>query len=552
MPPASPLSAPESTPASCRSSTGPDKSPGTALRRRRRLAVGIALGLAGSCLLAACGSSTSSTAGKPSQVLHMAFQADMGTPDPDIFYATEGLEVTNSVYEGLLRYSNNSTHVAGDLASTWSVSTDRRTYTFRLRHGVRFHDGTAFDASAVRFSFARRTAVNQGPAYMLVHVSSVATPDPYTVIVHLNEPVSAFLDYLASPFGPKMVSPTAITKHSVGGDHAQKWLLTHDAGSGPFEFASFQPSVLYVLDRFAGWWGSKPAVAQIRINIVPLIATQQLEFQQGQLDVITHGLLTSNFESLRHQAGFSGMSYPTELKAIMDVNPHRGPFVSQAARAALEQAIDKRTLTSTVFGGEGTPSTQLYPAGELAAAVTTSQVPYDPSVLRKLVPGLPTKKVDIAYDSTDPRNQRFAELIGAELDAVGMRATSRPIPLSQMFELAKAPARGPDILVQTTNPDAAHPDTWARIYMSKGGGANYLQCFVPAADALLDKGLAATAPDAVARDYGAAGNLLVKSGCYIDVADVNDDIVARSGLAGIYHVPSMPWAIGAETLTLRG
>jgi peptide/nickel transport system substrate-binding protein len=542
----------------------PHERPGAAPSRRRRLAAGVALLLAGSCALGACGSSTSgtsatgsagsttSTGSKPLQVVHMAFQADMGTPDPDIFYSTEGLEVTNSVYEGLLRYSNNSTQVTGDLASAWSVSPDKRTYTFQLRHGARFHDGSPFDSSAVRFSFARRTAVNQGPAYMLAQVSSVATPDPYTVVVHLKEPVSAFLDYLASPFGPKMMSPTAITKHSVGGDHAQKWLLTHDAGSGPFEFASFAPNVHYVLDRFAGWWGPKPALAQIVISIVPSITTQQLELQQGQLDTITHGLLTSDFESLRHRAGFSGTSYPTELKAILFVNPHRGAFASQATRDALEQAIDKRALTSTVFGGEGTPSTQLYPAGELAANVTTSQVPYDPSVLRKLVPGLSTKKVDIAYDSTDPRNQRFAELVGVALDAVGMQATSRAIPISQMFGLAKAPAQAPDILVQTTNPDAAHPDTWARIYMSKGGGANYLQCIVPAADAQLDKGLAATSPDAVARYYGTAGNLLVKSGCFIDVADVNDDIVVRSGLAGIYHVPSMPWAIGAETLALRG
>lgn len=496
------------------------------------------------------GAGGSAPAGK--RVLHMAFEGDMGTPDPDIFYATEGLEVMTSVYEGLLRYANTSTTVVGDLASSWSVSKDRNTYVFHLRHGVTFHDGSPFNAAAVKFSFARRTAINQGPAYMLAHVSKVDTPDPYTVIVHLNQPVSAFPDYLASPFGPKMVSPTAITKHSVNGDHAQKWLQTHDAGTGPFEISSFQPNVRYVLDRFAGYWAPRPPLSQIVISVVPSIATQQLELQQGGLDLITHGLVTSAFESMRHEPGFGGASYPAELKTILFVNPHRQLFASQATRDALEQAINKQSITSGVFGAEATPSTQLYPAGELPATATTSQVKYGPGVLKALVPKLPSTKVDIGYDPTDPRNQRIAELVGLELNTAGLQATTRAIPIGQIFGLAKNPAQGPDILIQTTNPDAAAPDTWARIYMSKTGGANYLQCFVPGADRLLDKGLAATSTAAVDKYYGGAGDLYVKSGCFIDVADVNDDIVWRAGLTGIYHVPSIPWAIGPASLSLSG
>jgi peptide/nickel transport system substrate-binding protein len=175
-------------------------------------------------------------------------------------------------------------------------------------------------------------------------------------------------------------------------------------------------------------------------------------------------------------------------------------------------------------------------------------VPYRPSVLKALVPKLTTKSVDIGYDPTDPRNQLLAEFIQVALEGDGMTATARAIPISQIFSLASDPSAAPDILIQTTNPDAAHPDTWSRIYMSKTGGANYLQCYSTTADDLMDAGLAATTQSTVDTDYGNAGNLLVKQGCFIDIADVQDAIVSRAGLTGFYHVPSIPWALNLGTL----
>src|SRR5262249_23550922 len=114
--------------------------------------------------LAACSSSSSSgkssTSGASSTgPMRVAFLGDIGAPDPDLFYATEGLMVTTSVYEGLLQYADNSTKIVPSLAELPTISSDRLTYTFKLQAGVTFHDGTAFDSAAVKASFARRTAV---------------------------------------------------------------------------------------------------------------------------------------------------------------------------------------------------------------------------------------------------------------------------------------------------------------------------------------------------------------------------------------------------------
>src|SRR5258708_6010447 len=206
---------------SCRQCSVPMRS---RLTTRWAVLAGAAL-VGATTALSACASGSTPTGAATTRAtstnLRVASLADMGPPDPDTFYASEGLMVTNSVYEGLLQYANNSTTIEGSLADLPTVSPDGLTYTFKLHAGVKFHDGTPFTSAAVASSFARRKAVNQGPAYMLAHVKSVDTSDPLTAVIHLDQPVSAFRDYLASPFGPKMVSPTAIRAHSVGTDQAQ-------------------------------------------------------------------------------------------------------------------------------------------------------------------------------------------------------------------------------------------------------------------------------------------------------------------------------------------
>ena len=292
----------------------------------RALAV-LAVGVVG--LVAGAPSTVASTRSTTSGVLHMAFEGDMGAPDPDVFYATEGLEVTTSVYQGLLQYANNSTRIVGDLARSWTVSPDRRTYTFQLQPNVKFHDGTPFNSAAVKFSFERRVAINQGPAYMLAHVSSVATPTPTEVVVHLSSPVSAFLDYLASPFGPKMVSPTEIRAHEVRGDWGQHWLLEHDAGTGPYEITRWVPGQEYTLSRFAHYWGRAPGFSKVEISIVPDISIQEIELRSGALDMITHGLTPSAVASLASSPKKAG-NLLVKLGCFIDIADVKDVIVARA------------------------------------------------------------------------------------------------------------------------------------------------------------------------------------------------------------------------------
>jgi peptide/nickel transport system substrate-binding protein len=489
-------------------------------------------------LLAGCGGSKSSgdtATGGDLSVVHLAFNADMQVPDPDIFYEIEGNAVTTSVYEGLVRYKPDSTGIEGALADSFEKSTDGKTYTFKLKSGVKFHDGTPLDAAAMKASFERRTKVDSAPAYMLADVDSYEIPDASTLVVKLKQPVSAFLDYLAAPYGPKAVSPKVIAEHEVNGDAAQDWLKTHDAGTGPFTIDSMVLGSKYTLKAFPDHWNGKPAVSEIDIDIIPDISTQRLKLESGDLSMIIHGLTATDLESLSAKSNLQVQRFNSLFKSWIMVNPNKGVFKNDAVRTALSSVIDRSKIANDVYGANASVSNQFYPLGELPGALGADLGTLEPTKLASAVKSLSDKKVDVGFSSDDPRNGRIAEIVQTELQAAGLTATVRGIPIAQVFDLPNHKDDAPDLLISTVNPDAAHPDTWARIFANTDGALNWLQCSVPEADTAMDAGLHSTDAAVIEAQYGKAGDALVKSGCFITIADVKEVIVAKKGYSGFVH-----------------
>jgi peptide/nickel transport system substrate-binding protein len=495
----------------------------------------------------ACSSSSNSSSGSSSTsgashatapaVINIGFNADMQVPDPDIFYEIEGNSVMTSVYDRLVQYANGTSQIVPALATSWDIAPDGMTYTFHLRPNVAFHDGSGtMTSSDVAASFKRRTALGSvsAPGYMLADVTSYDTPDPLTFVVHLKDPVSAFMDYLAAPYGPKVEDAAGLAAHA-GSDMGQTYLKTHDLGTGAFTMSDFVPGNHYTLTAFPTWWGGKPQVSEIHIAILPDISTQQLELQSGQLQMILHGLSKTDVASYEHNSKFQVQRFEANFKTWIMVNQNKGIFKDQALRTALQSAINKKQITNDVYGSDGAVSTQYYPTGELPAGTAMDNPKYDPSLLAKAAAALPNKKVDLAYSSDDARNQRDAEIVQTELQAAGLNVTVRGIPIAQVFDLPNHADQAPDLLLSTVNPDASHPDTWARIFTNTAGTLNWLQCSVPAADKEMDLGLHSTAAADVQDHYAKAADLEVANGCFDSIADVKDVAVAAAGYSGWYH-----------------
>lgn len=507
--------------------------------------------------LSACGSSDSGgstpSAAPTDKVLHLSFLQDPGQPpDPDIFYASQGLLLTTNTYEGLLQYKAGTEKVELEplLATEWTASPDNKVFTFKLREGVKFHDGTPFTSAAVKSSFDRRVAVDQGPAYMVKDVESVTTQGDYGVTVTLKAPNSAFLDYLACPYGPRMLSPEGLKKYA-GTDHAQDYLTRHDLGTGPYTLTAAEVGSRYAMAAFPDYWGAKPYFEKIEIPVITDVSAQQLQFNNGQLAAVLHDLPSSAVQSYLDNKAFASYSLPTMMSNYLYVNPNRGMLTDAKNRTAVLQALDVDELVKQTYFGRGDVAKQIYPPNMMAAEFGKQSLPHDPSVLAGIAAGLPAdqKAITVGYDSSNPDNQLISNLIQTQLAAAGLTAKVQAYPTSEIYGWIGTDGQSaPDIFTGLAWPDAPSPYTWGHISWDADGGLNYLTCAAPPVTNALARGLPAGAPEM----YSEAGLEALKTGCWLNVADVNDFMVAQPWLKGVEqaHVVTNPNSLRLAALSV--
>lgn len=522
------------------------------MRREQRKRITIALGAIALLLAASACAGYKPVGNTSSSVLRTAFSFNQGSLDPDIFFNNEGLSITMAVYESLLRDKPNAPTPQQEpwLATSWSESPDGLTYTFKLRTGVKFHDGTPVNAAAVKFSFERRMKINAGPAEATMGVKSVDAPNPTTVVVHMKRPTRAFLAFMASGYGLKIMSPTTIKKHEVGGDLGQKWLETHDAGSGPYEISSVTQSQ-YTLTRFDGYWNKPAGFKTVEIKVIPDFTSQELQLQQGGLDLMIHGTPTKDLPRLESM-GFKVTTEPTFNRTTLFLNPATPAFATPQLRLAVAAAINRASIIKQVWGKYATVATQMYPAGALRVPLAPYNVAYDPSKLKALVSKLPAndRTVSLTYTDDDPDNQQLAQLIQAQLSAAGLQMTSRGVPQTEFFSYATKPNLRPDAaLIGGCSSDAGSPDPFARLFYTANAPLNFFQANSGnGADHALDEATTTVDPKASDRFYDQAGRLYAASGLFIPLADRPEVYVTRLGLTGIEHEFVSPFAIRLASL----
>ena len=524
----------------------------------KKLSTLLAIGATAALALTACGGSNSGGGSTPNaaptdKVLHLSFLQDPGQPpDPDVYYAGQGLLLTTNIYEGLLQYKagTEKPELEPLLATEWNASPDNKVFTFKLREGVKFHDGTPFTSAAVKASFDRRAAVNQGPAYMVSDIESVTAQGDYDVTVTLKAPNSAFLDYLACPYGPRMLSPEGLTKNA-GSDNAQTYLTNHELGTGPYTLTAAEVGSKYELTAFGDYWGNKPYFEKVELPVITDVSAQQLQFNNGQLAAILHDLPSSAVGQYLNDSKYANFSLPTMMSNYVYINPRKGMMTDTKNRNAVMQAIDVDELVKQTYFGRGKKAEQIYPPNVMAPEYAKQSVTHDPSVLTALAASLPAdqKSVTIGYDSSNPDNQLISNLLQTQLAAAGLNAKVQAYPTSEIYGWIGGDGQSaPEIMTYLGWPDAPSPYTWGHISWDADGGLNFFGCSSPEVAAALAKGL----PTGSAEDFSTAGLEAVKTGCWLNVADVNDFMVAQPWLKGVEqaHVVTNPNSLRLAALSV--
>lgn len=510
-------------------------------------------GISLASLLAACGAGGGGAGNSASGTLtlRMPFLADMMVPDPDTFYEAEGLQVMDATYEGLVKYQPETATIVPALATAWTVSPDLLTYTFELQPNVKFHDGTPADAAAWQKSFERRKEVGGGPGYMVTGVAGTEAPNPTTFVVTLAEPNNAFIHYLACPFKPAAVSPTAVSDNTVGDDYAQDWLASHDAGTGPYMITEFVAGSHYTLAAFPDYWGGKPAFETIRIEITPSIATQKLQLDGGAFDLATKGFAVPDIKAYQENPEFTVVNNVGGIGDALYMNQSAGIFADKELRAAVLNGVDRESIVATAWGGMTTAQPGLLPEKCFPPALAPMPTNIDKDALKAMVAKLPSKTVDLAcaVDGGAPR-QQMAELLQSQLAEAGFDVTLRVMPMAEQFDIAnQPPERRPDMMMGFLGGDTFHPDTTFRIAARTGAApVNFFQYSNPELDRLMDEAIQQPSEELRNSVYQRCTQILLDDAIWVPLCVPPNTTIAHNTVTGFVSESFIPMTLELQEL----
>jgi peptide/nickel transport system substrate-binding protein len=472
-------------------------------------------------LVAACGTNADSGTSKPGGPLTLAI-AYTEDVDPDVFFDLELVSVTNAVYEGLVRYVPGSTDIEGVLAKDWSVANDGLTYTFNLRDGITFADGSPIDSAAVKKAFERKAAIAGPPSYILAEVKDYKTPDDRTFVIDLTHPVTNFIQRMASPAGSLITNPAAIAQHSAGKDLAGKWLGTHSAGSGPYVVKEFVPDDRIVMVPNDHYWGKKPPFDEVVLRVVPDIASQQLQVEQGDVDLI-HDVSPETAAQIESEGKLKVDTVYGLTQAFVQVNITKPPFDDPTAARAFAASIDREQLVSEVFGKYGKVSAQTAPEGVMPKGLAKFDPAYDKNAFAQATASLPKDEpVTLAGISPDPRNlsARVNDYLASILRDAGYKTQIVKVQSADYFGFIGKPDQAPTLIFSVQPGDGAAPANWYDLFLKTDGALNVGGVGTARADALMVQGNSVPAPaDPDYQAYSDASDLIVQQGGWIPIAD---------------------------------
>jgi peptide/nickel transport system substrate-binding protein len=417
---------------------------------------------------AGCGGSddnASEGGGKSGGTLVFAGAADPVSLDGALVSDGESIRVITQIFETLINLKPGTTELEPGLATDWEVSPDAKTYTFSLREGVKFHDGTDFNAAAVCANFDRWYNFKgplQSPSASYYYgaffggfkknesedlsdplYKSCEARNPTTAVVTLTRPSASLLGALVQQ-AFSIASPTALKKYKAdagtldpdtGFKPSGTFGTQHPSGTGPFEFVSWTREDRLVLKRFEGYWGDKAKLDQL---IIRPIADNAARLQALQNDEIQGYDLVEpqDVATIQGDDNLKILDRPAFNVAYVGINQKKPPFNNLKVRQAVAYGLDRDAVVNNFYGGRGVVAKEMMPPEVEGYADDVTEYKYDPAKAKQLLQEAGVKiplKVDFWYPSDvsrpympNPKNN--FEAFSASLNKSGFKVVPHTAP----------------------------------------------------------------------------------------------------------------------------
>ncbi len=378
-------------------------------------AVALAMGVSGAALAA--------------KDITMAVASTFTTTDPYDANDTLSQAVAKSFYEGLFGFDKDMKLVPV-LAESYDVDSSGLVYTFKLKKGVKFHDGTDYKADSVKASFDRvSNPENKLKRYNLYkNIGKTEVLDDYTARVTLKEPFSAFINQLAHP-SAVIISKTALEKYG-------KDIMFNPVGTGPFKFVEWKQTDYLKVAKFDGYWRKGyPKVDTILWRPVVDNNTRAAMMQTGE----AHFMFPVPYEVaevLKKKNDLDVVAAPSIVERYMSMNVLQKPFDNPKVREAINYAIDRNALAKVAFNGYAVPAEGIVPSG-VDYSVKFTPWKQDVAKAKKLLAeaGYPDgfeTELWSAYNHTTA--QKVVQFLQQQLQQVGIKAKVTALETGQRVE----------------------------------------------------------------------------------------------------------------------
>ena len=342
------------------------------------------------------------------------------------------------------------TQMAPSLAESWTVSPDQRVYEFKLREGLKFHNGDPFTAEDVKFSFARAKGAKQ----LQDKVREVSVVDRYRVRFQLAEPWPDFMTFYGTLANSAGWTAPKKYMEQVGVEGFKK----HPIGLGPYKFVSHTPGVELVMEAFEGYWRKVPSVKRLVYKSVPEATTRLAMLKRGDVD-IAYLLDAPMAEDIKRdpalKLAFSGAIGTFYLDFLEQWDP-KSPWADRRVRLAASLAIDRKGLNEAENLGASRLNGNIVPR-TFEFAIPLEPHPYDPAKARQLLAeaGYPN-----GFDAGDvhpwPPYSSVGETVAGNLAAVGIRARVRTMERAAFYSaLASKKLKGVCVCINAVSGNAA-------------------------------------------------------------------------------------------------
>jgi len=358
--------------------------------------------------------------------LYLRLSSDITTLDPALIVDVAGGSVAAKIYNGLVRFDENS-KVVPDLAENFSISADGKTYRFKLRKGVRFHDGRQLRAKDVKNSFERvlSPATKSSRTWLFDRISGakefmngtaadvlgIRALDEYTLEIEISEPFGPFLDLLAMP--------PAYVVHSGA---ASSDLSSNPIGTGPFRLTEWKRGRELTLSRNDDYFAGGANIKGVAYRIIPEDLTTIAEFESGNLDIMD--VPSTEFRRYSRSEKWKGLIKSSHgLNTFyLGFNCQRPPFNDKRVRQALNYAVDRERILKTML--EGRAELASGPIPPVLLKNGNKGYKYDPDKARSLLKkaGLENKIKFRIYQAPDQDTADIMEVVQQYLRDVGVEA----------------------------------------------------------------------------------------------------------------------------------